>query len=243
VRYANFLRELEQHGDALRSAAATAGPETAVPTCPRWTVSRLLGHLGRVYSWAAAAIADPSGENVKSETPPDDWDALLPWWESQQDKLIVTFGTDPAAPAWLPFPGYEQCVSSWARRMAHETAIHRLDAEQAASTAGGTFGAEFADDGIDELLTMLLPGSADWAGSDSTGSVLLRTTDTGDTWSIRLLPRQPPRVERTSRTLTQPTGDVAVTGTVDAVYRALWRRPSAATVTGDATILTRLATP
>lgn len=243
MRYANLLRELEQHGDALRSAAATAGPETAVPTCPRWTVRRLLGHVGRVYSWALSAIDDPSGEEVKPDSPPLDWDALLPWYRSQHDKLIMTFGTDPSSPAWLPFPRYERCVSSWARRMAHETAIHRLDAEEASSSHGGTFDAEFATDGIDELLAVLVPDNGDWTTNTTTGTALVHTTDVGNTWQIRLLPAQPPQVERPSPAATPPDSDVTVTGTADAVYRALWRRPSAATVAGDATVLKPLAGP
>lgn len=243
VRYANLLRELEQHGDALRDAAVAAGPDTAVPTCPRWTVRRLLGHVGRVYSWALAAIADPAGAEVEPESPPQDWNALLPWYQSQHDRLIMTFGTDPAAPAWLPFARYEQCVFSWARRMAHETAIHRLDAEQATSPRGVAFEAEFAADGIDELLSLLLPSNGDWTTSTVSGTALVAATDTGTAWLIRLSPAQPPRVDDATHAATRPGSDVSVTGTADDIYRAVWRRPSAATVTGDTTVLEPLAAP
>src|SRR5262249_60086760 len=48
-------------------------------------------------------------------------------------------------------------VAFWARRQAHETAIHRVDADQAAAGAGkagggAPFTPRFAADGIDELI-------------------------------------------------------------------------------------------
>jgi hypothetical protein len=44
----------------------------------------------------------------------------------------------------------------WARRQAHETAIHRFDAESATSSVSG-FDPTFASDGIGEILTAMAP--------------------------------------------------------------------------------------
>lgn len=231
------------HCAGLRTAAVAAGPDAPVPTCPRWTVQRLVGHLGRVYSWVIGAIADPAAREITAEYPPQTWDALLSWWDSQHDALVEVFGTDPAAPAWVPYSRYEQCVASWARRMAHETAIHRLDAEQAASVQGSPFNPEFAADGIDELLTMLVPSRDHWSEATATGSVLVHATDVSSGWVLRLSPGTPPRVETVTAEFAGLSAELTVAGNADAVYRAVWQRPNDATVTGETALLTPIASP
>ena len=58
-----------QHLDGLRVAlqafarhAGRAGLEADVPTCPDWTVRRLIGHQGMVHRWAAANLRGRSIE-------------------------------------------------------------------------------------------------------------------------------------------------------------------------------------
>jgi uncharacterized protein (TIGR03083 family) len=63
--------------------------------------------------------------------------------------------TTPSA-TWWPA---DQTVGFWARRMAHETAVHRVDAELAAGESMAV-DADLATDGIDELLRVMLEG--DW---------------------------------------------------------------------------------
>ncbi|PRX45519.1 uncharacterized protein (TIGR03083 family) [Prauserella shujinwangii] len=197
-------------------------------------------HIARVHSWTVAAGADPSGENVRAGTPPDDWDALLAWWEEQREALRKMFTAGPDAPAWLSFGNYTRTVGSWARRQAHEAAIHRIDAELA--RGGGTvqFDPAFAGDGIDELLAMLVWGRRDWSAFAADGTVLVHAEDIGRLWTLRLLPGKAPRLADTEQPF-EP--DVTVEGSADAVYRAVWRRPSAASVTGDAALLEPLAAP
>ena len=38
-----YLDQLAQNSERLADAAAAAGTEAAVPTCPEWTVTDLLG--------------------------------------------------------------------------------------------------------------------------------------------------------------------------------------------------------
>lgn len=234
---------METHCEGLRAAAVAAGPDAPVPTCPRWTVHRLVGHLGRVYSWVTGAIADPANRDIAAEYPPQTWEALLHWWDSQHDALVEAFGTDPAAPAWVPYARYEQCVASWARRMAHETAVHRLDAEQATSARRAVFDPEFAADGIDELLTMLVPSRDRWSEAMAAGSVLVHATDVGSGWVLRLSPGAPPQVEMVTAGSSGFSADLTIAGNADAVYRAVWQRPNDATVTGDTALLTPIASP
>jgi uncharacterized protein (TIGR03083 family) len=209
-----------------------------VPTCPRWTVSRLVGHLGRVQSWVGKALAGPSGRDAKPDSQPEDWPELLAWWDEQRTKMVDGLA-DPAAPAWLPFARYPQVAGSWARRQAHEAAIHRLDAEYAlAAEPSFAFDAEFAADGIDELIAWLVPSRTDWTKFELAGTVLLQATDAGRTWAVRLSPGGAPSIGSE-----EVDADVRITGSADAVYRRVWGRPSDAVVTGNTALLEPLAAP
>src|SRR3546814_15129607 len=93
--------------------------------------------------------------------------------------MTATFST------WLgPRPG------AWvARRMAHETAIHRWDA------AGGAFDAALAIDGIDELLDELAPLdhlAERLAGTTPTVHLHSPASDAGE-WPRTFGPERTPR--------------------------------------------------
>jgi len=127
-------------------------------------------------------------------------------------------------------------VGDWVRRLAHETAIHRLDAESTLPQTPVTrFSPEFATDGVDEYLTFLTPNRA--AASTADGVVHVAATDTGRTWSVSLVAGAIPRVEAAA------APDVRIEGAADDVYRALWGRPHDATVTGSSGLLDALAAP
>ena len=60
--------------------AATADPDTPVPTCPGWTLKQLFRHVGRGDRWAATIVrtglpADP--REVADGRPPDG--GLVDW--------------------------------------------------------------------------------------------------------------------------------------------------------------------
>jgi hypothetical protein len=185
-----------------------------------------------------SALADPSGRGVKPERPPEDWDELLGWWDRQRSTMIEGL-SDPDAPAWLPFSRYPQVAGSWARRQAHEAAIHRLDGEHAlAAEPSFVFEPAFAADGIDELVAWMVPTRQDWSELQFDGTVLLHATDARRTWAVRLAPGLPPSI-----TPDEVEADVTIAGPADAVYRRVWGRPSHAVVTGDTTLLEPLASP
>jgi uncharacterized protein (TIGR03083 family) len=74
-------------------------------------------------------------------------------------------------------------LAFWARRQAHETAIHRADAE----SAGGVrpeYPPDFAADGIDELLMGFGARRKYRPSSSPAGGLRVRTTDTGHAWHL-----------------------------------------------------------
>lgn len=238
MRHTDILTALSDHCDGIRQAVVAAGPEKVVPTCPEWTVHRLVRHLAKVQSWARASLADPSGENVAAGDPPRNWDALLGWWDEQRHALVDELGVDPEAPAWLPFGLYPQTVASVARRQAHEAGIHRVDAAIAGGTTMVTFQPEFAADGIDEFLAMLLPSRPVEHQAD--GSVLVHAKDVDRLWSLRLEPGTALRSADPEQSF-EP--DLSITGNAEQVYRALWGRPHRADVVGDHALLEPLRGP
>jgi uncharacterized protein (TIGR03083 family) len=248
VDFASYLDQVELQSSALRAAAVAAGPAAPVPTCPEWSVNDLVRHLAKVHNWAGQSLrTPPDGERPGRADAPRDWDALLPWWDEQVATLLELLKTNgPAAPAWVFHPAVESTAAFWARRQAHETAIHRLDAEHA--NAGSSlpsavpslvFEPDFAADGIDELLVLMTPRVLGRDRPAVEGTVLFHAADAGRAWVVRLAPGEVPVVEPAQEIET----DAAVVGTADAVYRAAWRRPSTAIVNGDRALVEVLRTP
>jgi uncharacterized protein (TIGR03083 family) len=205
-----MLEAIDVHADGLKRAALAAGPQAPVPNCPKWTVHDLVTHIAFVHGFAVGLATN----RPVRPTPPTGWDDVLGWWDGQRLALREALGRAPETPAFSPYPGFTATVGDWTRRMAHETAIHRLDAESALADVPPTrFSPAFAADGIDEFLTYLLPRLGRNPG--------VRVTTPERTWALG-----------------EPEAELD--GTADDVYRALWGRPHQASVTGD---LAPLAAP
>jgi hypothetical protein len=197
-----------------------------------------------VQSWARAAVRDPAGRDVRAGDPPPNWDELLDWWDEQLTGLLDELA-EADQPAWMPFARAPRTTGAWARRQAHEAAIHRLDAEHARTGDAGPnavtallFDPDFAVDGIEELTTLMLPSIRRTDDAAAKGTVLLQAADAGHTWTVRIEPGAPPETTRGG-----VTGDLTIAGTADAVYRRLWGRPSDASVTGETGLLELLRSP
>src|SRR5204862_2895326 len=94
---------------------------------------------------------------------------------------------DLACWTFLPAPSPR---AFWARRQAHETAIHLADA-WSASGESASFSPAFAADGVDELLYGF--GGRRRAGMRTTveRTLALRATDRDERWHVRLTAGDP----------------------------------------------------
>ena len=151
--YADHLRS-----DADRMAAAYAGGPVAAPVtaCPGWDVTALVEHMAYIHRWANFAVrnAVAAGPGDIAHAGPDA--DLAEWLRSGAATLADDLtAVDPDAPTWHPFP-VERTAWIWARRQAHETAMHRWDAEMA-TTGSSTLDAELAADGITEYIELAVP--------------------------------------------------------------------------------------
>jgi uncharacterized protein (TIGR03083 family) len=238
-----WYAEIEASTETLAGLVHGEDLTRQVPTCPEWTLRQLATHVGRAHRWAAEITATRSAEfipfrQVPDGRIPDDPALHAPWLRAGAAGLIEAVRDAGSDPVWT-FDGLRP-ASFWARRMAHETAVHRADAE---ITVGREpeFEPDLAVDAIDEWLGYMSGSGA----SDSRvaalpdGAVLhVHVTDEGvdGEWLVRR--------EGDSVTV-QPShgkGDVAVRGPAGRLLLVLLRRlppdDPQVEVLGDAALLT-----
>ncbi len=209
---AEYLDAVGTQSEQLVQAAGRAGLDARVPSCPEWDVAELLGHLGRVYGWARACVeANQLVSPTELDAPPPPAERAA-WVRDQAARVVAALDRPADDPAWTWAPSGH--VGFWQRRQAHETVVHRVDAELAAGTPTPVPD-RLAVDGIDELLE-LLPnrfGAPPITGSGET--VHLHCTDQDGEWLLRLTD-QGLEVEPT-----HAKGDVAVRGDASDLFLAL----------------------
>jgi uncharacterized protein (TIGR03083 family) len=224
----------------LRSAAAAAALDDAVPSCPGWTVADLVTHVGHVYLHKVAVMRD--GE-WPDPWPPAELAAVAPLALLGRGyrELTAEFAARPPSQTALTWYEPEQTVGFWIRRMAQETVVHRMDAQLAAGLPPTPAPDDLAIDGVDEVLHRFLaygsveefakvegghPAGAD--GADGADAIVVTAAATS--WTIRPTPA--------AVTVTDGRADGAraeVAAAPDAMLRWLWGRSGAdaVTVTGD----------
>lgn len=190
-----WLAALRADGPAIRAAfeeaaAGEAGLSAAVPPCPEWRVSDLAFHLGRVYRWVRSHASrgttsrpETSSRDLPVEQPADP--ELVGWWNAEYEQLLDFLVTlDPAQPAWHWAPA-PKLAGFWHRRMAHETAIHRWDAQVAVGQVE-PIETRLALDGVAEVLDSWLPAERRKGPTGRSGVVQLVATDAEQEWFVRL---------------------------------------------------------
>lgn len=223
-----LIDHLAAHGTCLAEAAAKAGWDAPVPATD-WTVRQLVTHVGGVHRWAADIVTTaspttetPAGDAVGSG-PPDG--ELLEWYQNGHAALVQTLRDAPPDLACAAFLPADSPRHFWARRQAHETAIHCADAQGAAGEAA-LFDAAFAQDGIAELLGGFARRRSNRI--DRAGRIGLDAAD-GPSWLITLGGE---RIESAQSEDLVGT-EVTVRGLSSDLYLWLWNRPSEAAVDGD----------
>ncbi|MEU8662204.1 maleylpyruvate isomerase family mycothiol-dependent enzyme [Actinoplanes philippinensis] len=226
-----YVATLQDDGERLAVAAGRAGLDAPVPACPGWTVADLLRHLGGVHRWATAHVVmerkEPFSRDEEQQffqAPADA--ALLDWFREGHRALIVALASaDPGLDCWTFLPAGSP-REFWARRQAHETAVHRADAEAAGGSRPRGV-AQFAADGIDELLDGFFRRRPQRLATDPPLRMTLSATDLPRAWTIRM---------ETDRLYVdpgaQPTG-LTLTGTASDLYLLLWNRAEPPSLEGD----------
>jgi uncharacterized protein (TIGR03083 family) len=241
VEVSAHIEALRHEGQLMSEAVAQTDPDAAVPTCPEWTVRDLVRHMGGVHRWATGYVAGGRTEvwDVGLDAVVGTWpeDAALVGWLREGCSALADAlaGAPDDLECWtfLPAPSPR---AMWARRQAHETAIHRVDAQRAAHAAVGPFDAALAADGVDELLTCFVPRRSTTLRAEESASMAVGCTDVDAAWMLRI---------GTDGVTTQSApgvavgADCSVRGPAGDLYLALWNRsgPEELVVEGDARVL------
>lgn len=225
-----FVDVLEEEGRLLATAAVEAGTSASVPACPGWEIRDLLRHTGVVHRWAAAFVAEEHlAPRPMGEHPELDGAELVAWYRAAHLGLVDTLtGAAPDVECFTFLPGPPSALAFWARRQAHETAVHRFDAESARGGAPTPFGTRFAVDGIDELLRGFHARRKSRVRSEKPKVLRVRTTDADAVWTLRLSP-EPPVTTRDAA----EEADCELTGRAEELYLALWNRRPVPALSGD----------
>ncbi|MEU3565309.1 maleylpyruvate isomerase family mycothiol-dependent enzyme [Kitasatospora sp. NPDC006786] len=228
--------EITEHIDALRlegtrlaEAAARTELSAPVPTCPEWRLTDLLRHIGSVHRWAAAIPsqglrARPDEADAQATVGPMPSDAaLLDWYREGHAALVDVLTAAPADLECWTFLPSSRPLAFWARRQAHETSIHRHDADSAAGTPGQVVDTALALDGVDELVSGFMTRSRSALRSDRPRTLQVRATDGAGSWRLTIT-QEPPVV--TTGESSEPA-DLTLTGPAHELYPLLWNRLSA----------------
>jgi uncharacterized protein (TIGR03083 family) len=220
------VEALRREGSLLAEAASPVELDAPIPHCPNWTVRDLLRHIGGVHRWAAAYVGGARRRPMDDDeadriiAPPDDDGTLGGWFREGHANLVKTLEAAPAdLDCWsfLPAPSP---LAFWARRQAHETAIHRADAQGAggAVTPVTPFAPALATDGVDELLLGFASRRNGRLRADPPRTLGLHATDTSADWLVRV---EPDRI----RVSHEPgDADWSVAGPASDLYQLLWNR-------------------
>lgn len=177
----------------LLAAVSTPGVLTAtVPSCPEWVVGDLARHVGSFYRRirlnAGSARADePWGPLViADEAPAADDPEVVAWLGAQIAQTDAHLeALDADTPTWN-FAPQAKVASFWHRRAAHETAVHRWDAQLGAGVLPEPIESKLAGDAVAEVLDTFLPAGRRRSAGPVAGVVALVASDLGQDWYVRL---------------------------------------------------------
>lgn len=236
MEHAQYLQAIRRDSAALREAAAAAGPAASIEACPGWTTVDLVWHIGEVHHFWATIVRDRLTHWKEYTRPPrPDTDEGVFAFTADADRLVedVLTTTDPSTPVWTW--SKQNDTAFVVRRMAQETAVHRVDAERAAGRDHRVEPA-LASDGIDEFLVHFLSDTVKDAPALD-GSVHLHCTDVEGEWLVTTDQDGAYVVTRE-----HAKGDAAVRGPAHDLLMVLWRRQPLDTVDvlGDQAVATRL---
>ncbi len=242
MAFDEHIAAVEKAGPRLVALAVDAGMDAPVPTCPTWTAQALLAHQAMVHRWATAHVRGDDPDAVPNQTEIGTTVADLPGYYrdglaalttallyAPPDLAAMTFLNDAPPPR-----------DFWARRQAHETTIHMVDA--VAATVGRLPTAEETDvdrslaaDGIDELLRGFFTRGRSKLYDGTEYTVAVAPRDVDRRWILRVAPRL--TVELAGERGEDDDIAATITGTAVELYLALWNRGDEVDISGRSEVL------
>lgn len=166
LEFPDLLRLIDERSAAFRAATASAPHlDVRVPTCPEWTLSDLVRHLGEGRrAWAATVAAGPAAtaKSVpeRATAVPAQREALSAWLADSTRELREA-GPDRACWTWWGASQSPQTCGAVARHQLQEIAVHAFDAQVTAG-APQPLPDEVALDGVEEFLSTCCATPSAW---------------------------------------------------------------------------------
>jgi uncharacterized protein (TIGR03083 family) len=223
MTHAAYIDAVDQNCRAAQAAIDQGPLDARVPTCAEWAVSDLVEHVTGVLGFWSHVLCEGTGRPK-----PDVSD-----FPKAAEAIVTELrATSPDTTVWSWLPGHEN-AGFVARRMAHEMAIHRVDAQAARHTVQ-PIDAELAADGLEEMFSFAAVASDRVADGHPTEPKTLHLhCAEGHEWFVEL---KPDGVVIDRR---HAPADLALRGAVSDMELLLYSRPTVGPVErlGDQDVL------
>ncbi|MEE4542596.1 maleylpyruvate isomerase family mycothiol-dependent enzyme [Streptomyces sp. V4-01] len=242
LEFSALLHLIDECSAAFRGAVAAApGVDAPVPSCPEWTLSDLVHHLGTGQRWWAAIVAAGPAEAPPAKDVarvPREREALLAWYAESNELLLSALReAGPERACWTWWGAGVSPANAWgvARRRVHEVLVHTYDAQLAAGTVR-PMPADVAIDGVAEFLDTCNSTPAAWPHEAATihyhateGRSWLLTLDATGAWPAPLTDDAAP-------------ASASATGTAEQLLLLVWGRLTLSdlTIEGDPRVFEQL---
>jgi uncharacterized protein (TIGR03083 family) len=240
----DHLAALDAAGSQLVELAEKAGLDAPVPTCPAWTAQALLAHQAMVHRWAAAHVRGDDPDTVPNQTEIRTTVADLPaYYREGHEALLAALRRAPADLAALTFLNDAPPPREfWARRQAHETTVHMVDALAATlgrvpTAAEVDLDGSLAADGIDELLRGFFTRGRSRLFDGEEYAIAVEPGDVDRRWIVRVAERL--TVEPEDAAVDVDRIAARVTGSAAGIYLGLWNRGDEVQTSGQPDLLDR----
>ncbi|MCP3798024.1 maleylpyruvate isomerase family mycothiol-dependent enzyme [Allokutzneria sp. A3M-2-11 16] len=244
-----FQREAGAFEGAVRRAD---GQAPIVPSCPQWTLTDLVLHLGYVHRVVTSIVterltAPPDVHGTQFRVRHPDWQrwpsldeapnhgplpaGLADWFAEGAAALHDVFRADaPDTPVWTWTA--DQTVGFWIRMQTTEAALHRWDAQNAFGDAW-PIDDEHAALAITEHFELLVPAWRHMRPAEDGAGERVRLTDGRRGWTVEFTGDEARYVDAPAH--------VELAGTASDLLLFLWNRIPAdhLAITGDRAVLDR----
>jgi uncharacterized protein (TIGR03083 family) len=221
IDYGRMLDVFDVEVELIATVADSTPPDLPVPACPGLTAGETVRHLGSIYRMLSLWLAHGAKPQVwqRKPAPRQPVSDYLREAATALRTQLRARGPDEECETWYP---PQSDYRFWARRMLHETVVHRGDVESAALVRLSEVDTDVAVDGVDEVLSLWFEYRLRELGltGHRRSSVLLTTTDADAcSWLARI-----DRSEVTVTTVDLAEADAAVLAEPVQLYRWLWGR-------------------
>lgn len=212
-----LIEQLEQQGELLARSAEGAALAAPVPSCPGWTIASALGHTAKVHRTVSSILHGGDPKAFSYQRPEED--KLLAEYRASLAELVTALRRAPDNLSVYTFWPARSSRQFWARRQAHETAIHAVDVQLAAGYGVADLEPDFAADGVDELVMNMAIEQFRPTDLERSYTVAITPLDANIAWTVRVAPDGV-----SAHRGAEDGADLNVLGLSSDLYRWVWNR-------------------